>query len=441
MERLLTRRLIDWKEQDTRKPLLLDGARQTGKTYLIEKCFGEVQFERVIKLDFLANPELAEIFVENLNPADIIDRIELTLEVVVDLKKHLLFFDEIGECQLAVNSLKYFAEQMPDIYLCASGSNIGLLDSFPVGKVQLLELNPMCFEEFLMAQSNCRLLQEYTQLSRSQTVHRKLWEILTDYYYVGGMPEAVSSWFQSSEHSLARRCDAVRNIHASLLAGYIRDFGKYSGKVNALHIETIFKNIPLQLSKNVDHSVKRYKFSGVVSQKKRYQDLLGPIEWLEKTRLSSRCYPVNCQPKVPFTAYRRENIFKLFCFDIGMLGFMLDLNYLDHQSQSFEFKGYIAENFVQNELRTAGYYPTYSWEERNAEIEFIFKDRLSRIVPVEVKSSSRTKAQSMKSFINRYSPEKTVKLIGAAGGTENGRHLVLPLYYASRLDEFLCGTY
>jgi len=437
VKRLLNQQLIAWKRQSSRKPVLLDGARQTGKTYLIEQCFGKVEFDRVVKLDFLARPELAGIFSESLRPIDIIDRIELTLEITIDLNKTLLFFDEIGECQPAVNSLKFFAEQMPEIYLCASGSNISLLDSFPVGKVHLLELNPMCFEEFLMAQGNKRLLQEYTGLSRLEVVHKKLWKVLTDYYFVGGMPEAVFSWFNSPEQSLAQRCNAVKNIHASLLGGYIRDFGKYSGKVNALHIETVFKNIPLQLSKNTDHSVKRYKFSAVVSQKKRYQDLLGPIEWLEKTRLSSRCYPINCEPKIPLAAYRRENIFKLFFFDVGMLSFMLDLNYLDHQSQKFEFKGYIAENFVQNELRVAGHYPSYSWEQRNAEIEFIYKDRQSRVVPIEVKSGSRTKAQSMKSFTSRYSPQRTIKLIGAAGGTKSSRHLVLPLYYASKLDDFL----
>jgi len=437
MERLLNQELIAWKAQNARKPVLLDGARQSGKTYLIKKCFGEKEFEKVIELDFLAEPGLADIFSENLNPIEIIDRIELALEIEIDLKKDLIFFDEIGECQSAVNSLKFFAEKMPEIYLCASGSNIGLLDSFPVGKVHFLELNPMCFEEFLMASGNERLLREYNNLSRTQTAHKKLWKTLTEYYFVGGMPEAVSTWFHSPELSLARRCDMVKAIHSSLLTGYIRDFGKYSGKVNALHIETVFKNIPLQLSKNVDHSVKRYKFSGVISQKRRYQDLISPIEWLEKTRLTSRCYPISCEPKIPFAAYRRENIFKLFCFDVGMLGFMLDLGYLDHQSQEFEFKGYIAENFVQNEFRCAGNYPTYSWEGRSAEIEFIYKDKLSNVIPVEVKSGSRTKAQSMKSFINRYSPNKSVKLIGSVGGTRDSCNLVLPLYYAAKLDDFL----
>ncbi|MET4696255.1 ATP-binding protein [Endozoicomonas lisbonensis] len=380
MERLLIQRLLDWKQAATRKPLLLDGARQVGKTWLVETSFGQ-HFGKVIKLDFLANPGLRELFTESLNPADVLENIELELGVDVDPEKDLLFFDEIGECSEALNSLKFFAEQRPDLYLCASGSNIGLLDSFPVGKVETAELFPMCFEEFVMASGNSKILQAFRKGSQTKIVHNKLWDLLLDYYFVGGMPEAVATWFSSQDIGVNERCQQVSQVHGDLLSGYMRDFGKYSGKTNASHIEMVFRNVPLQLANNIDASVKRYRFNGVIERKRTYMDLSGPIEWLEKTKLISRCYPIACEPKTPLSAYRKENFFKLFLFDIGLLGHLLDISYKEHRQQSFEYKGYLAENFVQNELRANGIYPTYSWEYQKAEIEFLFKTGEGEIVP------------------------------------------------------------
>ncbi|MCL6271789.1 ATP-binding protein [Sansalvadorimonas sp. 2012CJ34-2] len=437
LERLLLKRLVAWKELAGRKPMLLDGARQVGKSWLIEKVFGKQYFQRVLKLDFLANPALAELFAGSLNPEDIIQNIELELGVDFSPTTDLLFFDEIGECQRALNSLKFFAEQKPEIFLCASGSNIGLLDSFPVGKVESLELFPLCFEEFVMAAGNSKLLDAFRKGSRIQAAHNKLWELLLDYYFVGGMPEAVDSWFaaRDAQTGINERCERVSRIHRDLLTGYQRDFGKYAGKTNAQHIEQVFRNVPLQLSKNLDSSVKRYRFSGVIERKRSYMDLSGPIEWLEKTKLVSRCYPIDCEPKSPLSAYRKENFFKLFLFDVGLLGHMLDISYKEHRQQSFEYKGYLAENFVQNELRAMGYYPTYSWEFRQAEIEFLYKTDDGEVIPVEVKSGSRTKAKSLRTYIERYSPSRTLKLIGSVGsGNQEENNMTWPLYYAARLN-------
>ena len=257
MERLLINQLSSWKQQPERKPLLLDGARQVGKTWLLEESFGKSSFGRVLKLDFLANPGLNQLFEGSLNPADILLNIELELGVDINADTDLLFFDEIGECPNALNSLKFFAEQRPDLYLCASGSNIGLLDSFPVGKVESLELFPMSFEEFVMASGNTKILQAFRGGLQVPAAHNKLWNLLLDYYFVGGMPEAVSAWFDASTTGEARtpgineRCSRINNIHRSLLSGYLRDFGKYGGKTNSQHIERVFQNVPLQLSKNI----------------------------------------------------------------------------------------------------------------------------------------------------------------------------------------------
>ncbi|WP_252178464.1 ATP-binding protein [Endozoicomonas sp. 4G] len=436
MDRLLNTQLLDWKTQPKRKPLLLNGARQVGKSYLIEESFGKEHFNRVLKLDFLANPHLAGLFKASLNPQDILLNIELELSVDINARSDLLFFDEIGECPAALSSLKFFAEQRPDLYLCASGSNIGLLNSFPVGKVEALELFPMSFEEFVMASGNMKILEAFRRGLQIQAAHNKLWDLLLDYYFVGGMPEAVNTWFADGGklNGINERCSQIRAIHQRLLSGYLHDFGKYGGKVNAQHIERVFRNVPLQLSKNIDASVKRYRFSGVIERKRSYLDLISPIEWLEKSKLMSRCYPIDCEPKSPLSAYRKENFFKLFLFDIGLLGHMLDISYQEHRQQSYEHKGYLAENFVQNELRASGCYPTYSWDFRQAQIEFLFKTDDGEILPVEVKSGKRTRAKSLKSYVERYQPARTVKLIGSVGGVEQERqNIIWPLYYAGRL--------
>lgn len=334
-----------------------------------------------------------------------------------------------------VDSLKYFAERLPGAFVCATGSNIGLLDSFPVGKVELLQLHPMCFEEFVLASGNRPAADAFRARSRGKAVHDALWPLLLDYYFVGGMPEAVDAWFDH-ENSKLERILRVQSIHRDLLAGYKRDFGKYSGKEDARHIESVFENIPRQLSQVLDGSVKRFRFNGVIEQKKRYADLRGPISWLEKANLASKCYPIEARPVTPLSALAKENRFKLYLFDIGLLGHMLELDYAEQLAQQTFYKGFIAENFVQNELRARVRYPTYSWATANAEIEFLHKCGDGAIIPVEVKSAARTRARSLRSYVDRYAPARTVKLIGAPGdSSDEGPHFVWPLYYARYLGE------
>ena len=247
------------------------------------------------------------------------------------------------------------------------------------------------------------------------------------------MPAAVEAWFTGDDVDVLGRCGAVTASHRDIFEGYLRDFGKYGGKVNAHHIESVFKNIPRQLAKNIDDSVKRFRFSGVIEGKNRYEQLRGPIDWLEKTKLVSKCYPIDCEPKIPLMAYSKNNIFKIFYGDIGLLGYALGLTYRDHMQQNYDYKGYLSENFVQTEWRSRQHASTYSWEERGAEIEFVHKDNNGNIIPVEVKSGKRTQAKSLKSYKARYTPARTLKLIGSAGGTKNDQELVWPIYYASHV--------
>ena len=432
LPRLAYSDLVDWKRRAVRKPILIDGARQVGKSWLIGKSFGPREFRKVHWLDFRAEPRLADLFAESLAPEAIIEKAEIELNDNIDLAHDLIFFDEIGECQRAVDSLKYFAERLPKAFVCASGSNIGLLRSFPVGKVEKLDLFPLCFEEFLMAAGRTALLAAYrahhsqsggqrcataTTIAnrRTATVHRNLWALLLDYYFVGGMPEAVATWLEDA--SLMARVETVGRIHRHLLDGYRRDFGKYAGKLDAQHIERVFDSVPVQLAAHREGSVQRYRFKGVVPQKQRYRDLVGPIDWLEHARLVWKCFPIEGRPQSPLAALAKPNRFRLYLFDVGLLGHMLGMTYAEQHDQRVTYKGYVAENFVQTELAAHVGHPTFGWYEARAEIEFLHRDRGGRIVPVEVKSGSRTQARSLRSYIDRYSPQRAIKLTGSAGGS------------------------
>ena len=429
LQRLILSELIKWKNKTLRKPLLLDGARQVGKTYLISKLFGQQEFQNVHLLDFRRDPALADLFTETLDPKILLENFELHLNAKIELDHDLIFFDEVGDCQSAVDSLKYFAEDFPSAYICATGSNIGLLHSFPVGSVHRLQLSPCSFEEFLTAKQNSRLLEAYRERVDTETVFNQIWSVLLDYYFVGGMPEAVTNWYDDA-HTLAERVENVALIHSNLVTGYRIDFARYADRLNALHIDSVFNSVPRQLFACRDDSTKRFKFQGVLEHKRRYTELRGPIDWLEKSNLVRKCYPIKGMPMVPLQSKIRENIFKLFLFDIGLLCHMLGIPYRVQTSQRYQYKGYIAENFVLNEFSVKSNGSNYSWQDARAEIEFIHQSREGSVIPIEVKSSSRTKARSLTSYIDRYDPQLAVILAGKRRRDENQRVRIWPLYDA-----------
>jgi len=433
MDRTKLKELLVWRNQSQRMPLLLDGARQVGKTYLLETLFGKQYFNKVVKLDFLENPDLCNIFEGSKNTEDILTRIQITLGIDIDDEKDLVIFDEIGECQNALDSLKFFQEQRPGMYICASGSNLGLLTSFPVGKIVELHLQPMSFEEFVMAHDNAHLTEAYQSGVRNDTVHAKLWPLLLDYYFVGGMPKSVSTWVNGDKTKINALARAVRQIQQALINGYIRDFGKYSSrKSSAMNIERVFRNIPNQLMKEIDGSVRRYQFTNVIPRKSGYRDLQGPIDFLTKARLASKNYIIEGKLSSSIKTQITESRFKLFLHDIGLLHCLADINYQEIKLQNFEYKGYIAENFVHNEALCLGLEQTYSWRSRYAaELEFLFKRFDGEIIPVEVKSGKRTQAKSLKTYIERFSPKLAYKFTANIGGFRDGPLQTLPLYYAA----------
>lgn len=437
MHRLLLADLLRWQQQPVRKPVLLDGARQTGKTYLLHTLLGE-HFQKVFRVDFLESPNMAEAFAGSLKPDDILMNLELLTGQAIDPEHTLIIFDEIGECERALLSLKYFAEQTPTYFIAASGSNIGLLQSFPVGKVEQLNLYPLSFYEFLLASGEAALIKAFEQQLNNAAVHSMLFEKLTDYYFVGGMPEAVKTWYRQQETSILQRIDAVQKVQQDLIDGYQRDFGKYSGKVNAQRIAAVFRAVPAQLFAVQDESVQRFKFKEVFEKKSRYKDFASAIHWLEKCRLVLKNFPVEGTPKIPLAAFARENTVKLFMFDVGLLTQMLGLSYQEIKQQAFAYKGFIAENYVQQELAVLGFNPSYSWQDARAEIEFIINDGAGNIIPVEVKSGKRTQAKSLQSYIQKCAPPKTIKLVGTQGsGSLEQTNVVLPLYYASKITQHL----
>ena len=433
MRRLLLDELLNWKAKASRKPLVIDGARQTGKTYLLQTLFG-AEFENTLRLDFLENPELADAFEGSLSPEDIINNIELLTGQVFNAATDLLILDEIGECPRAVTSLKYFGEKTPHYFVVASGSNIGLLNAFPVGKVEQHNLRPLTFHEFLWASEETALIKAFESQANSAAAHTKLFDKLTDYYFTGGMPEAVATWFDSANASILDKTQAVSTVQADLIEGYKRDFGKYSGKLDAQLIESLFTNIPSQLSSVFDDSVKRFKFKGVFERKSRYADFESAISWLHRCRLSLQNYPVEGMPRSPLAAYQKKNRVKLFLFDVGLLNQMLGTGYKEIKQQGYEYKGYIAENFVQQELAAIGIEPSYSWGDARAEIEFIISNESGQIVPIEVKSGNRTRAKSLHSYITKCKPHKTIKLTGTQGSSIlETNNIVMPLYYTKNV--------
>ncbi|TCI04092.1 ATP-binding protein [Corallincola luteus] len=430
MQRLLLEKLLLWKAKPARKPLLIDGARQTGKTYLLQSLLGD-SFEHVLRVDFLESPEMAEAFAGSLTPEEVIVNLELLTGEQFNPITDLLILDEIGECPRAVTALKYFAEKAPQMYVAASGSNIGLLNAFPVGKVEQHNLRPLTFREFLIASGETTLSKAFASQANSAAAHSKLFDKLTDYYFTGGMPEAVRIWFDMKEHSIIERVQAVSNLHSDLVSGYQRDFGKYSGKVDAGLIEAVFSNVPSQLSSVIDESVKRFKFKGIHQRKSRYSELESAITWLDKCRLVLKNYPIDGTPRNPLAAYQKQNMVKLFMFDVGLLNHMLGVSYREIKQQGYEYKGFVAESFVQQEFAAQGIDPTFSWGDARAEIEFIVADDQGNIIPIEVKSGKRTRAKSLQSYINKCAPNKTIKLTGTQGSSPVERHnIVLPLYYS-----------
>ncbi len=415
MQRKMMHRLLKWKEEDGRKPLLLKGVRQVGKTHLLKE-FGKQYFPQCHYINFEKEPDLAKIFEADLNPSRILTELSFHLDKPIRVGKDLLIFDEIQESPKALTSLKYFQEECPRLHLCGAGSLLGLhlnSGSFPVGKVTFETLGPLAFEEFLLATESRSLsiLQSMKADSKiPEIVHKHLWEELKHYFIVGGLPEVVAAYCAKKE-DLFEAFAFVRKKQEDLLSSYYADIAKHSGKVNAMHIDRVLFSIPAQMSQIHDGSISRYKFRGVVPGITHYNRLAGAIDWLEATGLAIKVPIVN-SGALPFKGYAKENVFKLLLFDVGILGSMVGLSpkiLLDADYGSF--KGYFAENFVAQELLANGQKNLFSWQEKRAEVEFLL-EIAGKVIPIEVKAGDVTKAKSLQTFAEKYDPPYRVIFSG-----------------------------
>ena len=438
MQRSAMKLLKKWKLKENRKPLLLEGARQVGKTYLIEE-FGKRYFDNVYTLNF-EDPNTRAIF--NRGPVDIesaLLRIQIILGKKIDRKKDLLFFDEIQDCPIAIHSLKYFNENLPDLAIACAGSRIGISGSqgsFPVGKVHFETLHPLTFLEFL-AQYKPMLADAIPQvlstLQLDEYIHGQFWDAYLLYSLAGGMPEAVVAFL--NEDDIYTALNSSRDIHKTLIKGYEHDFSKYCDKPMAQKITTVFQNIPSQLQAVHDQSIKRYQFSGVISGNTKYAHLQGPIDWLLTSGLVLRI-PVANNPEQPLSAYCKPNMFKLLMLDIGILNSQLNIDFgmTIGQTQG-SYKGFLAENFVAQQMQNAFGRQIYSWAKGRSEIEFILPYK-NHVIPVEVKSGIRTKSKSLAEYKKKYAPSLAIKLSGKNIRQENG-HLNIPIYLAEFLPELI----
>lgn len=444
--RKLINELLQWRDRPKRLPLILRGVRQVGKTEALT-TFGQDHFDSMLKVDLEKDKGAASIFREFKDPVEILKRLQILMGERLS-ESGLLFIDEIHACPPALTALKYFAEDLPRQAVAAAGSHLGILlagivveenFSFPVGKVEFLDLSPVTFEEFTTARG---FKEDYEQISKeivneefpiSEAFHQRLWDLWKEYLVVGGLPEVITDFIDASKKSLLDGFNAARHKQDSLITAYEADIAKHSGKVNAQHVIRVLRSIPNQLMSVTDQSTRRFTFKDVVPGVRGYDRLSGAIDWLTSSGLSLRL-PVVKQPTSPLKAFSDEHLFKLFLFDIGILGALGGIAPNTLYEFSFGmYKGYFAESFVFQELiATQRNLPIVSWQAGHAEVEFVMENQ-NGVTPVEVKSSHKFTSRSLASFENRYNPKSSFILSARRGGNK-GRRKEVPLYMASIIN-------
>ncbi len=427
MKRILYKNLLDWKGDSNRKPLLLQGARQVGKTYLINE-FGNTEYANFVYLNFEQNPGLATFFKDDLQPTKIIENIGLYLGQAIQAENTLIFFDEIQSNPDVLTSLKYFRELAPEYHIIAAGSllgvNMGKKSSFPVGKVNFLMMYPMNFSEYLVAFGEELLENKLNTMNVSEplpeVLHQKLITHHKMYLYLGGMPEVLQNYLDNKD------VVAARAIQEEILQAYTRDFSKYTDKSQAIKTAELWKSIPAQLARER----KKFKYSDVRSGA-RASTYEQTIEWLKSAGLVNLAYQINT-PKIPLSGYADHSKFKVFMLDSGLLGAILKLTsaiILEPAALFSEYNGAFIENFVASELVASGYNELYYWASKSeAEVDFIVQNGES-IYPLEVKSGLSKNKKSLVSYHEKYNP-KLLFRCSPRNFTRDGNFINLPLYAA-----------
>lgn len=424
MYRTAMEKLYQWKESKRRKPLIIEGARQVGKTWLMKE-FGNKAYADTVYINFDSNSIMTELFASDLNTERLIMGIELYVGRKIDPNNTLLIFDEVQEVPRALSSLKYFYENAPQYHIVCAGSLLGIAlhggTSFPVGKVDFLHLYPLSFKEFLMATEGeqfARLLEQQ-DFSMITPFKQKYIDALKQYYFVGGMPEAVESFAEEKDFN------EVRNIQKRILAAYEQDFSKHAPIEIVPKIRMVWNSIPSQLAKEN----KKFLY-GLVREGGRAKDFETAIMWLCDCGLVHKIGRINTAG-IPLKAYEDLKAFKLFLVDVGLLGCMTGLRQrtlLEGNDLFVEFKGALTEQYVCQQLKTIEdlgiYY--YTNDRGSCEVDFVI-DNGEQIIPVEVKAEINLKAKSLKTYCEKFQPEIAVRTSMADYKKENWL-INLPLY-------------
>lgn len=422
--------LEKWKSSEDRKPMVLKGARQVGKTWLMKE-FGRTCYDSFVYFNFDEEEELKSIFEVNKNPHRIVELLSLIAGEKIHPGKTLIIFDEIQECPPALNSLKYFKEKANEYHVIAAGSLLGTLlatpKSYPVGMVNLLDIYPLTFDEFLDA-TDPALFSYYETIQKEQPIeeifHNRLLDALNNYLIIGGMPECVSSWVKYKDPA------KVREIQHDLVEVYENDFSKHNGKVNAGRILMVFRSIVSQLAKANEKFV-----YGAVREGARARDFEEAIEWLVSAGMLNRVYNVS-KMEHPLTAFDQLDQFKLFLFDTGLLKYMAGIdNSAILLKTDYQFKGPLTENYILQQLRGQFDVEPRYYADKNSEIDFVLQYG-TEIIPVEAKGGGDKSAPSFKRYVTQKQPKYALRF-SRRGYRKDGGITNLPLYLAGKTKELL----
>jgi hypothetical protein len=422
--------MINWKNNEERKPLVMRGARQVGKTWLMKE-FGQNYYEDYVYFNFDEEDELKSIFQTNKNPTRIIELLSLITDRKILPGKTLILFDEIQECPEALNTLKYFKEKANEYHVIAAGSLLGTLlaqpKSYPVGMVNLLDIYPLTFDEFLNA-TDSSLYAYYLNIRKEQPIeeifHNRLLEAYNYYLIIGGMPECVSSWVKYKDPA------RVSEIQRELIEIYENDFSKHNGNVNSGRILMVFRSIVSQLAKSNEKFI-----YGAVREGGRARDFEEAIEWLVSAGMLNRVYNVS-KMEHPLSAFDKLDQFKLFLFDTGLLKHMAGIdNSAILLKADYQFKGPLTENFVLQQLHGQFEIEPHYYSDKNSEIDFILQYG-TEIIPVEAKGGEDKSAPSFKRYISNRQPEHALRF-SKRGYRKDGIITNIPLYLAAKTKDLL----
>ena len=429
MERKIYNNLLEWKKNSIKTPLMIIGARQIGKTYIIKE-FCQKEFEKNIYINLLDNPQIVDLFEQSIPTEEKFTKMQWILNTEIDLEKTIIFFDEIQLSEKLISNLKYFCESEKPFKIICAGSLLGVKinrfhSSFPVGKVKMEYMYPMDFEEFLMATSSQGLIDEIykcynNSIPMTSALHEKLMGLYRMYLCVGGMPQAVQNIVDVNQNIFDFDKDIIRNI----IESYLNDMNQYIfNNTEKSKIEAIYKSIPSQLG-NVSN---KFQYSKINSNA-RSRDYESAMQWLISSTMIYKCNLLK-SIQIPPKAYADEEYFKLYLSDVGLLTSLLEIQYNDILlDNSFLYKGNIAENYVATQLVRNGLSLYYWKSNSDAEIDFILYNE-DGLIPIEVKASDNITSKSLNSYMKQYNPKYSIRISSKNFGFENNIKSV-PLYAA-----------